>query len=49
MNSTNNNLLLPGSHFNKMYPVNSNVEKSNCQDLKQNVNINSKPINACDS
>ena len=31
-----------------MYPVNSNVEKSNCQDLKQNGNINSKTINKCD-
>jgi hypothetical protein len=29
-------------NFNKMYPVNGNVERSNCQDLKQNGNINPK-------
>jgi hypothetical protein len=31
-----------------MYPVNGNVERSNCQDLKQNGNINPKLINKCD-
>ena len=34
--------------MNKSYPVNGNVERSNCQDLKQNGNINPKPINKCD-
>ena len=31
-----------------MYPVNGNVERSNCQDFKQNRNINLILINKCD-